>query len=97
MLSGLVSTIGFGLIGPAVVGVASALARERGVTGRIATLGHVTGWLMTVGVLAVVPAVLRFDSIETTPVWAWAIYVSWFGTCFGCPAWAFASGRRVRS
>jgi hypothetical protein len=97
ILAGFVSTIGFGLIGPAVVAASAALAREGRVAGRVARLGRATGWLMTLGVLAVVPSALRYDSIDATPVWAWAIYVSWFGTYLGYPAWAIASGRRLRA
>jgi hypothetical protein len=97
ILAGFVSSVGFGLIGPAVVAATAELAHESRVTGRVATLGRATGWLMTLGVLAVVPAALRYDSFDATPVWAWAVYVSWFGTYFGYPAWAIASGRRLRA
>jgi len=97
ILAGFVSSVGFGLIGPSVVATTAALAGERRVTERIATFGRATGWLMTLGVLAVVPVVLRYDSFDATPAWAWAVYVSWFGTYIGYPAWAIASGRRLRA
>lgn len=97
ILAGFVSSVGFGLIGPSVVVATAVHARESRVTGRIATLGRATGWLMTLGVLAVVPSALRYDSFDATPVWAWTVYLSWFGTYFGYPAWAIASGRRLRA
>jgi len=97
ILAGFVSTIGFGLIGPSVVAASAVLALEGRVTGRVQTLGRATGWLMTLGVLAVVPSALRYDSFDATPVWAWAVYVSWVGTYIGYPVWAIASGRRLRT
>ena len=97
IFAGFGGSVGFGLIGPAVVVTTAMLAHESRVTGRVATLGRATGWLMTLGVLAVVPSALRYDSFDATPVWAWAVYVSWFGTYFGYPAWAIASGRRLRA
>jgi hypothetical protein len=97
ILAGFVSTVGFGLIGPAVVASSAALASQRRAAARVVAFGRATGWLMTLGLLAVVPAALRYDSFEATPVWAWALYVSWFGTYFGYPAWAIASSRRLRA
>jgi hypothetical protein len=97
ILAGFVSSAGFGLIGPAVVAAAAAFARDGLLTGRTATLGSVTGWLMTLGVLAIVPSALRYDSFDATPVWAWMIYVSWVGAYFGYPAWAIAVGRHLRA
>jgi hypothetical protein len=96
ILAGFVSSVGFGLIGPAVVATSAMLARDGLVMGRVATLGRAIGWLMALGFLAVVPSALRYDSFDATPPWAWAVYVSWFGTYFGYPAWAIASGRRLR-
>ena len=97
LLAGFVSSVGFALIGPAVLAATASYARDGIATGRLALLGRATGWLFLVGLVAIVPVALRLDDMDTLPAWAWLSMVAWIGTYFTYPIWAIALGRRLRA
>jgi hypothetical protein len=94
-LAGFVSSAGYGLIGPSVATISSGLAADGSVPRRLGQLGRVTGLLMTLGLVAAVPAALRFDDPATTPGWAWLTMVGWVGPAILYPVWALWLGRAL--
>jgi len=96
ILAGFVTSVGFGLIGPAVLAAAASYARDGIATGRLALLGRATGRLFLVSLLAAIPAAMRLDDMDTVPAWAWAPMVGWIGVYLTYPVWAITLGRRLR-
>jgi len=87
--AGLVSTVGLALLGVWLV----VFSRRASGPPRWLVLGQVTGWLMTVGLVALPGVFLGLDDDRTAPAWIWVAYVSWIGTAAGYPAWALWLGR----
>ena len=93
LLAGLVSTVGFGLIGPSVVTASSSLSARGLIPPACAALGRMAGGLMTLGLTAAVPAAMRVDDASAAPWWTWLTMVGWVGSAFLYPAWAIWLGR----
>jgi hypothetical protein len=99
-LGGLVSAVGFALIGPSVVVYARSALAGDGLPRRLGQLGVATGSLMVVGLVSIAGVAMRFDNADTAPGWTWIGFVGWIGAFVLYPAWAIWLGRlasRVRS
>jgi hypothetical protein len=93
ILAGLVSSVGFGLIGGWLVLVhrSSGFADAGGTRGR--RWGSIAGGLMLFGLVAVLGVLMRVDSYEATPPWLWVYGIGWLGTYVAYPWWCLLVGR----
>lgn len=98
-LAGLVSGLGFALIG-----IALAIAmRRRGSAaaewppaGRLRTAGLVSGCLMALGVLGVPGIVMRVDDPAAVPPWLYLGGAGWLGSYLVMPLWSLALAAAAR-
>ncbi len=86
-LAGLVSSLGFSLIGLWLLAYAWSMG-----DGVLRWLGLAAGALMTLGVLVIPGIVMRLDDMDKAPAWIWVGFVSWLGIYVAYPAWAIWSG-----
>jgi hypothetical protein len=93
LLAGFVSGVGFALIGPSVILASRSLLSDGVVSRRFALVGQTAGWIMLVGALGIVPALMRMDDPGTAPTWSWLPFVGWISTFILIPAWAIWLGR----
>ena len=99
VLGGLITTVGFAGIGAWVVAANLRSGEELGWGRSVRRLGVLSGFLMTIGVVAAPGIVLRLDDPQQLPWWAWVGFMGWLGTFVVYPAWAIAMGiesRRAR-
>lgn len=93
-LAGLVSSVGFGLIGVWVVALnrdlSAALPRW------LSRLGVGSGSAMALGLVAIPGVIFRLDDFNSAPVWIWIALVSWLGVYVLLPVWAILLGRPLR-
>ncbi|MFZ5854011.1 MAG: hypothetical protein ACOYXS_05810 [Chloroflexota bacterium] len=87
-----VSAVGLGLLGPAVVATSRSLGAAGAMSRRLTRIGVVAGLVMTMGLLAAVPAAIGFDDPATAPAWAWLPYAGWVGAFLLYPVWAAGLG-----
>jgi hypothetical protein len=88
-LAGLVSSVGFALIGAWVLGFTAGVDLESG----LRSLGWVAGGAMLVGLIAVPGIILGIDDMADVPAWLWTFGISWLGTYVLYPAWCLWLGR----
>jgi hypothetical protein len=91
-LAGLVSSVGFALIGAWLVAF-NRSARADQLPSGIRTLGRVAGVAMVFGVVAVPGIAMGIDDMDAVPPWLWLFSISWLGTYVLCPAWSIWLGR----
>jgi hypothetical protein len=94
-LAGLVSGVGFALIGAWLLVASRSLP-----PGGLRRLGTVAGASMLAGLVGVPAMVMRLDDMASAPGWVWLSFVGWIGTFVLLPAWALWLGRapgRVRA
>jgi hypothetical protein len=96
-LAGLVSSVGFGLIGLWLVTLSRALAVDERWPRRLAPLGIAAGASMALGLLAAPGVAMRLDDMNTAPAWVWVAMVGWLGSFVLYPAWAIWFGRRAQA
>jgi hypothetical protein len=96
LLAGFVGTIGWGLIGPAIVTASVNLAAAGAISPRLGTLGRWAGWTALLGITATIPAAQRIDDAATAPWWAWLSMIGWLGGAILVPLWAFGIARVAR-
>jgi hypothetical protein len=99
LLAGHVSTLGFALIGPAVIVASRSFAVDSGAAGQAARVGVAAGAVMLAGVAALAPVLMRVDDPSTAPAWTWLPFVGWIGSFVLFPIWTVRlarSGRGVR-
>ena|SRR6185503_14968797 len=95
-LAGMVSGVGFGLIGIALVAVERSLGEASETPRGVAQLGTVAGTAMAVGLVGIPAVALRLDDMSTAPTWTWIAFVGWLGTFVLLPIWALRLGGRSR-
>jgi hypothetical protein len=93
ILAGLVSSVGFGLIGGWLVLLHRSGAFADAVGSRGRRWASIAGWLMLAGLVAVLGVLMRVDSYEATPPWLWIYGIGWLGTYVVYPAWCLLVGR----
>ena len=82
-LAGLVSSVGFALIGAWLLWYSWSLNASA-----VRWLGIAAGALMLVGI-AVLPGIaMRLDDMNKAPAWIWVGFVSWLGIYVALPAWS---------
>jgi hypothetical protein len=92
-LAGLVSSVGFALIGLWLIALNRALRSDARVPRRLTTLGVVTGAVMTLGLASAPGIALTLDDINTAPAWIWIGSLNWLGTYALFPIWSIRLGR----
>jgi hypothetical protein len=83
-LAGLVSSVGFALIGCWLV----AISRTGAWAGRLGSLGLVAGGAMIAGFAGAPGALMGIDDMSAVPPWLWIFAISWIGTYILYPIWA---------
>jgi hypothetical protein len=87
-LAGLVSTVGFALIGVWLLAYCWSLNTGSS----LRWLGVAAGALMVIGVMVLPGILMRLDDMSKAPPWVWVGFVSWLGIYVAYPAWAIWSG-----
>jgi len=83
-LAGLVSTVGFALIGVWLLAYCWTLSD----VSPVRWLGLIAGALMVMGVVVLPGIVMRLDDFDKAPPWIWVGFVSWLGIYLAYPAWS---------
>jgi hypothetical protein len=94
-LAGLVSNVGFALVGLWLIGVNRGLASDETLPRQLATLGLATGVVMALGLASIPGIVLGIDDMASAPGWIWIGSVGWTGTFVLYPIWALWFGRSL--
>ena len=91
-LAGLVSSVGFALIGAWLVAVNRSAGAERWPR-TLRALGVTAGVTMLFGLVMVPGILMQLDSMSTAPGWVWIGFVGWIGTFVLYPIWGLWVGR----
>jgi len=91
-LAGLVSSVGFALIGAWLVAVNWSAGSERWPR-TLRALGVTAGVTMLFGVVMVPGIAMQLDDMASAPTWIWIGFVGWIGTFVLYPAWGLWAGR----
>jgi hypothetical protein len=88
-LAGLVSSLGFALIGIWLLAFSWSLHADSW----LRWLGLVAACLMATGVIVIPGIAMRLDDMNKAPAWIWIGFVGWLGIYVVYPAWSLWSGR----
>src|SRR4029079_13153870 len=94
-LAGLVSNVGFALVGLWLIGLNRRLASDETLPRPLATLGVSWGVVMALGLASIPGIVLGIDYMASAPGWIWIGSVGWIGTFVLYPIWALWFGRSL--
>jgi hypothetical protein len=94
-LAGLVSSVGFALIGGWLVALNRSTRLVTAADGSLRTLGTVAGAAMLAGIVAVPGIAMGIDDMSAVPPWLWIFGLGWLGTYVLLPAWSLWFGRSV--
>jgi hypothetical protein len=89
-LAGLVSTVGFALIGAWLLWYSWSLSASS----TLRWVGIAAGALMIVGIVVIPGIAMRLDEFDKAPAWIWLGFVSWLGVYVALPAWSIWFGHR---
>lgn len=96
--AGLVSNLGFALIGLWLCALNWSLRRDVSLGGRITRWGLVTGVAMTLGLVAAPGVADGLDDQGAAPWWIWiGVPPAWLGTYVLYPIWSIRFGRGLRA
>lgn len=87
-LAGLVSAVGFALIGSWLV----AVSRKPALTEQLRRAGLVAGLVMVVGIVNAPGVFMGLDILETAPAWTYVGSFGWAGTYLLFPSWSLRLG-----
>jgi hypothetical protein len=87
-LAGLVSSVGFALIGAWLLWYSWSL----NTTSALRWLGVTAGALMVLGIVVLPGIAMRLDDMNKAPAWIWVGFVSWLGIYAALPAWSIWFG-----
>lgn len=93
LLSGLVSGLGFALLGIWLITINRSAPAGRPWPGRLRTLGVVAGATMAVGMVNIAGIAMGVDDYETAPPWVFAGFLGWLGIYLLLPIWSICLGR----
>ncbi len=94
-LAGLVSNVGFALVGLWLIGVNRGLASDETLPRQLATLGLAAGVVMALGLASIPGIILGIDDMAWAPGWIWIGSVGWIGSFVLYPIWALWFGRSL--
>jgi hypothetical protein len=92
-LAGLVSSVGFALIGLWLIAVNRSLRLDPRWPPRLTTLGVVAGVIMALGLASAPGIAMGLDDMAAAPRWIWIGFLGWIGTYLIYPAWSIWLGR----
>ena len=98
-LAGLVSSVGFALIGGWLVVLSRSATLPTHWPGSLQTLGVVAGAAMVAGIVAIPGIAMGIDDMAAVPPWLWIFGIGWLGTYLLYPIWCLwmgAAERRTR-
>ena len=95
LLAGLVSALGFALLGIWLALVNRSLAPAHFPVG-LRRLGVATGAVMSLGVILLPAIATRVDDADSAPWWVWAGFLGFLGTYVLYPFWVIWFGRVLR-
>jgi hypothetical protein len=87
VLGGLVSTVGFALIGAWLVAVNRSAAEPATWSSGQRILGLVAGAAMAIGAIGAVGVLMGIDSFDAMPAWLYLAWVGWLGIYILMPIW----------
>jgi hypothetical protein len=94
LLSGLVSSVGFAMIGVWVITLNRRIRSDTGQwPGGLVKLGVLAGAVMAVGLVDAPGVVMGVDDTNTAPWWILAGLLGWLGTYLLFPIWSIWFGR----
>jgi hypothetical protein len=93
LLAGLVSSIGFALIGLWLFALNWWLRGQERWSPWLPKLGIVAGGLMAVGITTLPGILVRIDDMESAPSWVWIGFLGWIGVYVLYPVWSICFGR----
>jgi hypothetical protein len=77
LLAGLVTSVGFALIGLWLVAFNWSLRADQGLSGWLPRTGIAAGAVMAVGLITLPGIVMRVDDMGAAPGWLWIGFVGW--------------------
>ena len=92
LLAGLVSSVGFALIGLWLFALNWSMREEERWSRWLPKLGIVAGALMAVGITALPGILIRVDDMESAPSWVWIGFLGWIGVYVLYPVWSICFG-----
>jgi drug/metabolite transporter (DMT)-like permease len=95
--AGLVSSVGFALIGLWLVALNRSIGTDGRWPRRLPTLGLVVGLLMALGFAAAPGIAMGLDDMGAAPWWIWIGFLGWIGTYLLYPVWSIWLGRGLLS
>jgi hypothetical protein len=95
-LAGLVSSVGFALIGVWLIAVNRWAAADSPGPRRLRTAGLVAGAVMALGFINAPGIAMGLDDMETAPAWTYLGGFSWAGTYLLFPIWSLRLARAER-
>jgi hypothetical protein len=93
-LAGLVSSVGFALIGGWLLAL-SLSAPVAWMPSGLNALGRVAAAAMLVGLVALPGIPLGIDDMDAVPPWLWAFSIGWLGTYVLYPVWSLWLARHI--
>ena len=99
LLAGLVSSVGFALIGVWLITHARRVGSAPGAAPALGAprLGMLAGALMVVGLVSLPGILLGIDDMATAPAWIWIGFVGWLGAFVLYPLWCYRLWRSTAS
>jgi hypothetical protein len=91
-LAGLVSSVGFALIGSWLVALNRSTTLAGRLRGSVRSLGLVAGAAMVAGIVAVPGIGMGIDDMNAVPPWLWIFGIGWLGTYLLYPIWCLFMG-----
>jgi hypothetical protein len=93
LLAGLVSSVGFGLIGLWLIALNWSIQPGERLSRWLPKVGVVTGVVMAIGLTTLPGIAMRLDDIDAAPTWIWIGFLGWMGAYIMYPLWSILLGR----
>jgi hypothetical protein len=97
LLAGLVSSVGFGLIGLWLIALNWSVQPGGGASRWLPKFGVMTGVVMAIGLTTLPGIAMRLDDMDVAPGWIWIGFLGWIGAYIMYPVWSILLGRTVLS
>jgi hypothetical protein len=95
LLAGLVSSVGFALIGLWLIALNRSAGSDARWPRRLRTLGVAAGAIMALGFATAPGIAMGLDDMAAAPWWIWLGFFGWIGTYLIYPAWSIWLGRVI--
>jgi hypothetical protein len=92
LLAGLVTSVGFALIGLWLVAFNWSLRADPGLSGWLPKTGIAAGTMMAAGLITLPGILMRVDDMVAAPGWLWIGFLGWLGIYVMYPLWSIWLG-----